>query len=269
MDFSQSIISKIDHRMEQLDQMSAKTEKALKKAPTGSLRASHQSKSVQYYKAESAGNGKYGYTYLKKSEHAVAKALAQREYDERALSKMQKERYHLNRLKQCYQNDCVDDLYGKFPLLKQELIEPLVLTDAQFVNAWRETPYHTKGISADVPPFLTENGEHVRSKSEILIANLLKHLEIPYRYECPLTLDHNFTIHPDFTLLSVARRKEIYFEHLGMMDDLDYLTKALKRVAMYERNGYYPGDQLLISFETKNQPLDLGLVEAQLRHFVL
>lgn len=56
-------------------------------------------------------------------------------------------------------------------------------------------------------------------------------------------------------------RQEIYWEHFGMMDDPDYALKAIKRIMEYQKNGIYPGQRLIITFESFDSPLDSKHVE--------
>ena len=109
--------------------------------------------------------------------------------------------------------------------------------------------------------YYTDKGERVRSKSEILIANALNRNHIPYRYECPLYLAGYGTIHPDFTVLNVRLRKEMYWEHLGMMDEPEYIEDALNRISLYEKNHYFPGDRLILTHETLRHPLNSKNIE--------
>jgi hypothetical protein len=107
---------------------------------------------------------------------------------------------------------------------------------------------------------LTDRGERVRSKSELIIANLLSKEGIPYKYECPLRLKGFGTVHPDFTALRRKARKEIYWEHLGMMDDPEYAEKAVRKISAYGANGFFPGDRLILTAETKSTPLNVRLI---------
>ena len=102
----------------------------------------------------------------------------------------------------------------------------------------------------------SEKGERVRSKSEIIIANLLNKQGIPYRYEYPVYLSGWGKVYPDFTLLNVRERKEIYWEHLGRMSDADYAEMAIQKIALYEQNNIFIGDKLILTFETQNHPLN-------------
>jgi len=103
-------------------------------------------------------------------------------------------------------------------------------------------------------------GEQVRSKSEVIIADALNRMKIPYRYEYPLYLQKTGTIYPDFTVLNVKLRKEMYWEHLGMLDDSMYAENVVQKLTSYEQNEIFPGEKLILTFETKQQPLNQKLI---------
>ena len=146
-----------------------------------------------------------------------------------------------------------------------KLIVPFYETDEMFMLQWCSKEYEGLPFKEDSPELYTDRGERVRSKSEVIIANLMAKESIPYKYECPLYLNGFGTVHPDFTALNVKKRKEYYWEHLGMMDDPSYVHKALNKINTYIRNGYIPGKNLLLTFESKAIPLNMRNVESQLR----
>ncbi|MBQ4045421.1 MAG: hypothetical protein II627_03140 [Lachnospiraceae bacterium] len=84
----------------------------------------------------------------------------------------------------------------------------------------------------------------------MLIANKLFSMNIPYKYEQPLLLNSGTTIFPDFTILDLRRRRELYLEHFGMMDNPEYSEKAIKKNDDYARNGIFLGCQLFITMES-------------------
>ena len=77
------------------------------------------------------------------------------------------------------------------------------------------------------------------------------------------------TVYPDFTLLNVRARTEIYLEHFGMMDNPEYAQKAIQKLETYSKNGIYIGKNLLVTFETLRNPLDMKMVEGMLKEFIL
>ena len=107
----------------------------------------------------------------------------------------------------------------------------------------------------------TYQGERVRSKSEKIIADALYRKQVAYKYECPLIINGLGKVYPDFTILNVQQRKEIYWEHFGMMDNTAYCEKAVYKINCYQKAGFYIGEQLILTFETAKNPLDTELVE--------
>ncbi|MBQ1529705.1 MAG: hypothetical protein IIZ76_05425, partial [Clostridia bacterium] len=90
-------------------------------------------------------------------------------------------------------------------------------------------------------------------------------------YECALELwdprqSRKFTIYPDFTILDPATGKCFYLEHFGMMDDERYFRSAMDRLALYEGNGYFVGESLLLSFESDKVPLDVRALGRRVEH---
>ena len=72
---------------------------------------------------------------------------------------------------------------------------------------------------------------------------------------------------PDFTLYDIRTRKEVYLEHLGMMDNEEYFYKAFNKIREYENAGLYLGDRLLITYETLENPLDTKQVRLRLKSY--
>jgi len=83
------------------------------------------------------------------------------------------------------------------------------------------------------------NGEMVRSKSELIIANLLHVNSIEYVYELPLTLGGR-TRYPDFTVDDSESGTVYYWEHCGMLNDPQYRLRWEKKQQWYRVNGVLP-----------------------------
>lgn len=124
-------------------------------------------------------------------------------------------------------------------------------------TAGRNTNLFTPGIRrTDIGiPFAehlihrTARGEMVRSKSEVIIANLLNTASLDYTYERELTGEvTGGTIRPDFTFIDPGG-DVIVWEHLGMMDRSDYRASWERRRKWYEQNGFQIGTTLFTSQE--------------------
>lgn len=86
---------------------------------------------------------------------------------------------------------------------------------------------------------VSENGEFMISKSEVIIADKLKHYNISYTYEAPLQDESGFCIHPDFTIEDKRSGVIYYWEHLGMLTLDSYRSKWDRKKEFYEKNGIY------------------------------
>lgn len=148
-------------------------------------------------------------------------------------------------------------------------MEPLILSDREFSEQWLSEPYECKEFLESDPFYVTARNERVRSKSEILIANMLTELGVPYRYEAPLILEDGQIIYPDFTILKIRTRKICFLEHCGRMDDPAYLHRFLYRNNLYIRNGYIPGRDVFMSFESSSDPLNISAVRSMLKELFL
>ena len=73
----------------------------------------------------------------------------------------------------------------------------------------------------------------VRSKSEVIIANMLAERDIPFRYEIPLFAPDGTFYLPDFTV--TARGEQWYWEHLGRMDLEEYRNHWETKRTWYNR----------------------------------
>ena len=65
-------------------------------------------------------------------------------------------------------------------------------------------------------------------------------------------------IFPDFTLFDTRRRRLIYHEHFGMMDDSDYWDNAIRKIERYQKNGIFLGINLIATFEGRNTSLNIS-----------
>jgi len=85
----------------------------------------------------------------------------------------------------------------------------------------------------------------VRSKSEVIIANLLSKSEIPFAYEVPLFAPDGTMYLPDFTI--EWRGQKFFWEHLGMLEKDSYRRRWEEKQEWYEK--HFPG-MLLVTKES-------------------
>lgn len=197
--------------------------------------------------------------------------MCQKSYDKKILGAARKELKKLINFRDDYihtiKGKRCEEIFAKLSDAKKQYVDPVEWTDEEYIRQWLKAEYKRKGFRENAPEYYTDSGERVRSKSEVLIAHALMKHKVPYRYEYPLLLNGYGYVYPDFTVLNVRTRKELYFEHLGMMDDAEYSKKALQKIILYEKNGIFPGDKLVLTYETSENPLDIRLLDTIIEHY--
>lgn len=99
-----------------------------------------------------------------------------------------------------------------------------------------------------------KNGEPMRSKSEVIVANILLDLGLNPRYEEPLYAKNNeldFRL-PDFTISFEG--DTYYWEHLGMLTIPSYQDAWNRKIQWYKDNGYW--EQVITSEDNPNGGID-------------
>ncbi|MBF0234624.1 MAG: AAA family ATPase [Desulfamplus sp.] len=89
----------------------------------------------------------------------------------------------------------------------------------------------------------TRRGESVRSKSEVIIADLLYSRGINYDYEAPFTGIDGARRFPDFSFEDDNTGLRIIWEHLGMMRLPDYQARWEKKLIWYKDQGILPFEE--------------------------
>jgi hypothetical protein len=122
-----------------------------------------------------------------------------------------------------------------------------------------EVPYAEKLIHR------TLTGEMVRSKSEVIVANILTRLRISYKYEEPLEFGPNDFRLPDFTIQYKGQTH--YWEHLGMINIPSYKRDWERRKRWYERHGLL--DKIITSQDGPDGSIDSKEIEQIAKERVL
>jgi hypothetical protein len=99
-----------------------------------------------------------------------------------------------------------------------------------------------------------KEGLFVRSKSEVIIANMLIDKGVEFEYEREFINDNSRRI-PDFTFIDAAG-DIIILEHLGMLNKPTYRDEWEKKLTFYENNGFKIGANLFITQDNDNGAID-------------
>lgn len=113
----------------------------------------------------------------------------------------------------------------------------------------------------------TRKGTMVRSKSEVIVADILASLGISYEYEqkLPSRDDSNDFRLPDFTVSYEG--DTFYWEHLGMLSIPSYREGWERKRQWYEDNGFL--DRLITSEDGQDGSIDAAEIEQIARQKIL
>lgn len=220
-----------------------------------------------YHKKTINGVEKREHISLKNKE--LIQELAQNSYNKNLLRDLEKElgviSTTLDKVKHIEKGRHYKDLSD----VRKQLVIPKELDDEEYARRWEMAKYKTNNYREEEKIYTTVRGEKVRSKSEVLIADMQSRLGIPYRYEAELVLDNDKAIFPDFTILHKKTRQLYYLEHFGLIDDEEYREKCFRRIDLYQKCGINVGKNLIITYESKNHPFDTIGTEQILRKIFL
>ena len=248
-----------------LEKLERETIKRLEKSPEGTLRISRGNGRVQYYHRRQPSDRSGIYIPLENGK--LIEDLAKKEYDRKLLKAIRKERRAIAAYLRLCPVHSPEEVYHELPEFRKEIVRPALETDETFQKHWEDVQYIGKGFTDQFTELLTDKGERVRSKSEMIIANMLAKENIPYRYEYPVRLKTAGIVYPDFTVLNVRLRKELYWEHFGMMDDPEYAENAIRKVMAYHLSGFFSGDKLIVTAETKSTPINVLQIKGIITYF--
>nr|WP_314543445.1 AAA family ATPase [uncultured Massilia sp.] len=110
------------------------------------------------------------------------------------------------------------------------------------------------------------DGTYVRSKSELVIANLLHSKEIEYEYEARLERGGELK-RPDFVIKTTKRT--YYWEHLGMLTNAQYAKDWKKKKAWYHQSGITidsEKERLICTIDNPDGSLDSQIIEKEIKN---
>ncbi len=134
------------------------------------------------------------------------------------------------------------------------------ITGSEKLHDWltKEWEFNEKYPEAKV--FKTKAGWIVRSKSEVMIADHLTELSIPYVYEA-IKYFNGIAFAPDFILFSTRKNCEIIWEHFGRMNDPEYALHCIQKIKTYLEEGYILGHNLIVTVEYGNEGFDSAIIQ--------
>lgn len=113
----------------------------------------------------------------------------------------------------------------------------------------------------------TARGEMVRSKSEVVVADILQSFGLEYAYELAFLGSDGSTRYPDFVVDDAETGRFVIIEHLGMLDLPDYRRRWERKLSWYREQGVLPfaeggGPRGMLVTTTEGPGLDVPTIRA-------
>lgn len=243
----------------------SKANRYLSTAPEGEIVISTSHNNLQFFSKNCEGKR----TYIAKHNKKLIEQLINKKYCLLIVKKLTKELEKLDKFLASYNPGILETINNSFPEEVKPLIHLIEQSNEQFAEKWADEEYDTKGIRDGERFYRTENGEKVRSKSELTIANKLFIKGIKYRYEQAHYMKGFGKVYPDFTVLNPQTREEIIWEHFGLMDNPEYVRTCLKKLQTYADNGIFPGHGLIVTYESAEVPLVTNTLDTLIKSLKL
>ena len=255
------------------DELSKRTQELLKSAK------SRLQKSPSDFLYTTLIKGKYRYYSREEGTNSARKSLCNNPEE----IKMLEEKYYYEKLVKTAENELealvkirkilercpdTDSVFFELPESKRHLICPLdTLSDENRVRHFRQIRGERRVANSN---FRTLNGEYVRSKSELIIADRLKVNDIPYHYELGALMDDAVEVwHPDFIVMNKRTGRTYYWEHFGMIDNAEYCSSFQYKLERYAKKDIFPGEDLIITTESSGHILDTGYIDLVINHYLI
>lgn len=250
--FYEKMQSEVYRLQVQIDDINAQ----LKRYPKGKLIYSRTGKYVKWYVSD--GHKK---TYIPKKRIDYIQKMAMKKY----LTLLKDDLMKDKQLIESYliaQNSAprnAEQFLAEQSVFR-EILSPLFKPKSKELQDWMNEPYECNTKNQEHLVHKTSLGFCVRSKSEALIATFLHINQIPFRYECKVTLGKTW-IYPDFLIRHPKTGEVYYWEHFGLMNDMKYCRQSASKLQLYSENGIIPTIHLITTYETKEKPLTTEMIQ--------
>ena len=177
------------------------------------------------------GNRKKERRYGIKKKPDVLNGLVRKEYIRKAIRTIDANVDIIGKAIENYkpadENSIMEAFIHEYPMLKEGIYRART-SDNEWKNRFsRIEDYHSESLIQTAA-----DGTRMRSKNEVYIASRLDHYGQVYRSDCPTGIPGLYCV-PDFTIIRKRDDKIIYWEHLGMMDDMEYRIANKRKMEQY------------------------------------
>lgn len=135
--------------------------------------------------------------------------------------------------------------------------------DGDSITEWGSAPYRENTFHLENKIHKGANGLMYRSKSEVIIAAIYDKNHIQYHYDELFSVG-NELISPDFVSINNCG-EFIYHEHLGLINDSEYIRGSIEKLEKYARGGIFPGMNLFFTCDNPDGSIDIMKIESLIK----
>ncbi|MBP3895404.1 MAG: hypothetical protein J6D07_02955 [Mogibacterium sp.] len=135
-------------------------------------------------------------------------------------------------------------------------------------EAWTANHIPAQDLYSEDLKSISQAGEKMRSGAEMYIASRLDHFGMPYKYEASTGIP-DISYIPDFTIMRPRDRKIIYWEHLGKINDREYVQNNIHKLSVYIEYGICPWDNLILTYNNNSGGFDGRLIDSMINGWLL
>lgn len=238
--------------VKEYDAMIAKLEGALQKLPDEPICTRKRSGYYEYCIRKKDEDGKWHEKYLSAKDIEYIKQCCEAAYFRKLIPVLKKERGVLQNFLKQFNPDEKYDVWASLPDGYKELTPQVVRNKKEKCTAWEQGEFEANPMQIPGARYVSKKGEVMRSRIELIVADMLFDLGVSYRYECRLDLASDY-VFPDFTIMHPESLELYYIEIFGMMDDPKYENDAFRKISKYAASDVY--SHLIMFFDHKDAPI--------------
>ena len=218
-----------------------------------------------------AGNNKHGYVQYRHyvdgkivgitKDIDLIELLTRKKFIQKSLKNLESNYVYLARFLEKYKDVNEDHIIAQFPYHYAVLMNKDEAKWNEKKRQWLAENFDQSTSYPEEKVHVTAKGLHVRSKSEVIIAERLDYYHVPYRYEETFYIK-NYKFSPDFTILT--KKGTVYWEHCGKTHDLGYMRNHNWRCTMYESIGIVPWKNYIVTYDDENGNIDTRIIDSEI-----
>ena len=194
--------------------------------------------------------------YIGAGNRELVEKLQLRRYLEKMIAAIDHNEGYLREFFENYRPVAPEDVMESLPETYRNRKLPALEGQGLDLRTWEEEDYEQTTWHWEHKVHHTAKGDLVRSKSELIIANMLYERGIPYHYEEVLHMPDGGYLVPDFTVGVRDTGRLVYLEHCGMLSDERYRNDYLRKMERYCVAGFRPWVDVYFTFDNASGALD-------------